>query len=95
MLAELRVDQLGGSSGTVTARVQSPFERARPTELAQNGAPGSIVVQPGNSLWRLARSTYGKGWQYTIIFEANRSQIRDPNLIYPGQVFVLPPANTN
>ena len=53
---------------------------------------GSIVVQPGHSLWRIARETYGRGIRYTVIYEANRAQIRDPDLIYPGQVFVLPGA---
>lgn len=85
----LRVDQMG-PDGTVTARVESPFQRAT---LAEPLAEGSVVVQPGNSLWRIARRAYGRGVQYTVIFEANRSQIDDPDLIYPGQVFVLPPVS--
>jgi nucleoid-associated protein YgaU len=91
-LHSLRADQMG-PGGKVTARVETPFERAKPGALAEAGsAPaGSVVVQPGNSLWRLARRSYGSGWRYTIIYEANRDQIRDPDLIYPGQVFVLPP----
>ena len=52
-----------------------------------------IVVQPGNSLWRLARKTFGSGFGYTTIYEANKDQIKDPNLIFPGQVFVLPSNN--
>ena len=53
--------------------------------------PGSfLVVQPGNSLWRLARRTYGSGFSYTVIFDANKDQIGDPDLIFPGQVFALP-----
>ena len=57
--------------------------------------PGDSVVfvQPGNSLWRIARRNYGRGIQYTVIYEANRRQIGDPSLIYPGQVFVLPQVN--
>lgn len=54
---------------------------------------GRIVVQPGNSLWKLARESYGHGIRYTVIYEANRDQIADPNLIYPGQVFSVPSAN--
>ena len=50
-------------------------------------------VQPGNSLWRIARRTLGQGLRYTVIYEANRDQIRDPNLIYPGQVFLIPQVN--
>lgn len=51
---------------------------------------GTVSVKRGDSLWRISRSTYGKGIQYTVIYEANEKQIRDPDLIYPGQIFVLP-----
>jgi nucleoid-associated protein YgaU len=85
----LRLDQLG-RNGTVVARVELPFHRE---ELAgRKLAPGSVVVQPGNSLWVIAHRTYGAGTRYTVIFQANKAQIRDPNLIYPGQVFALPSA---
>ena len=47
-------------------------------------------MQPGNSLWRIARSRYGSGPNYSVIYEANKEQIRDPDLIYPGQVFTIP-----
>lgn len=51
---------------------------------------GRVVVQPGENLWRLARSAYGSGTRYTVIFQANQGQIRDPHLIYPGQAFSVP-----
>jgi len=50
----------------------------------------SVIVQPGNNLWTIAEGRYGEGFRYTTIFEANKEQIRDPDLIYPGQVFELP-----
>ncbi|MEM7442682.1 MAG: LysM peptidoglycan-binding domain-containing protein [Pseudomonadota bacterium] len=86
-LYTLRADQVD-DAGAVVARAETPFQRTAP--LA--GLPDNrrIVVQPGNNLWRLARSIYGQGVQYTVIYQANRTQIRDPDLIYPGQVFVLP-----
>ena len=52
-----------------------------------------IVVQPGNSLWRIARESYGEGIRYTVIYEANKDQIANPDLIYPGQVFAIPAGN--
>ncbi len=85
---DLQIDQLDGL-GRVTAVIVAPFERAAPEALAEIG-PRTVVVQPGNSLWRLARRLYGSGWQYTVIYAANETQIRDPNLIYPGQVFEAP-----
>ncbi|MEQ8666067.1 MAG: Ig-like domain-containing protein [Rhodospirillales bacterium] len=84
---ELRVDQVD-DAGNVMNRVAMPFVRENITKALE---PGTFyVVQPGNSLWRIARRTYGRGEQYTLIFEANAGQIRDPDLIYPGQLFTLP-----
>lgn len=83
----LRVDQVA-ADGKVVARVEVPFtrvERARLTDAA-----GRVVVQPGNSLWRIARRVYGAGVKYTVIYDANADQIRNPDLIYPGQVFSVP-----
>jgi hypothetical protein len=84
---QLRLDQVG-PSGKVTGRVELPFRR----ELVPPGelAAGRVIVQPGNNLWRIAYRTYGQGLRYTVIFQANRDQIRDPNRIYPGQVFNVP-----
>ncbi len=53
-------------------------------------SPGERRDQPGQNLWRIARSTYGRGVRYTVIYAANRDTIRDPRLIYPGQVFAVP-----
>jgi len=41
-------------------------------------------------LWQIARQLYGSGVRYTLIFRENSEQIRDPDLIYPGQIFKLP-----
>ncbi|MEE2567602.1 LysM peptidoglycan-binding domain-containing protein [Hyphobacterium marinum] len=86
-LYDLQIDMLG-PDGRVLAVIALPFERAAPG--AVNLGPDSVVVQPGNSLWRIARRLYGSGVQYTVIYQANRDQIRDPDMIYPGQVFTTP-----
>ena len=85
----LRLDQLG-TDEQVVSRAEWPFER-EVLALAQV-RPGHVVVEPGQNLWRLARRVYGNALRYTLIFVANRSQIRDPRLIYPGQVFRVPKA---
>ena len=60
-------------------------------DAAANGAQISVLtVQPGNTLWGIASGAYGDGVLYVRLFEANRGQIRDPDLIYPGQVFTIP-----
>lgn len=53
-------------------------------------APIAMTVQPGFSLWKIARDNYGDGIMYVQVFEANRDKIKDPDLIYPGQVFTMP-----
>jgi hypothetical protein len=87
----LRVDQLD-PQGRVTARIEQPFIREEaPVVLASAMATEMRrIVQPGNTLWRISRDVYGRGVRFTLIYEANRAQIRDPNLIFPGQVFSLP-----
>ncbi len=84
---DLRVDHVD-NSGKVISRISMPFSRAAPFD--EMPPEPFIIVQPGNSLWRLATRTYGSGLQYTTIFEANRDQIKDPNLIFPGQIFAVP-----
>ena len=50
----------------------------------------NLVVQPGNSLWRIARRTMGGGIFYSEIYKRNEMKISDPDLIFPGQVFTIP-----
>lgn len=78
-----------GPNGKVGARVAMPFIRD-PAGDENSVAVGHVIVQPGESLWRIARNTYGQGIRYTIIFNANRTSIATPNLIYPGQSFTIP-----
>lgn len=91
----LRIDEIA-DDGAVTSRVETPFKREEPQVLAAASAQTSdrpvkaITVQQGATLWAIARDRYGEGIQYVQVFEANKALIRDPNLIYPGQVFTLP-----
>ncbi|MGX9353839.1 LysM peptidoglycan-binding domain-containing protein [Roseobacteraceae bacterium S113] len=90
----LRVDEVD-EAGTVTSRVETPFQREDRAALAAADEESAaevrvLTVQPGNTLWALARERYGEGTLYVRLFEANRDRIRDPDLIYPGQVFDLP-----
>ena len=87
---ELRVDSVS-VEGKVLARSVLPFTRADLQLFDMRD--GRVVVQPGNSLWRIARATYGSGLQFTLIYDANREQIHDPDLIFPGQVFKVPEPN--
>ena len=101
----LRIDQLD-SYGVVTSRTETPFQKETSEVAKQmaslansevtDSAPkigiglSTVIIQPGYTLWAVARKTYGFGMQYVRIYHANKDQIRDPDLIYPGQIFKLP-----
>jgi nucleoid-associated protein YgaU len=72
---------------TAEASTQSDDTTSQPQATPEISA---ITVQPGNTLWGISRERYGEGILYVRVFEANRDKIRNPDLIYPGQVFVLP-----
>ena len=94
----LRVDEVD-TEGTVVSRIETPFQREEPAvvaaamaeETATEGFRVAVkTVQPGATLWAIAQERYGSGVMYVRVFEANWDRIRDPDLIYPGQVFVIP-----
>ncbi len=87
---QLRADHVD-EKRKVLNRVSIPFSRA--VNMVNVPEDRKFVVQPGNSLWRIARRIYGTGYDYAVIYQANESQISDPDLIYPGQVFEIPEKN--
>lgn len=94
----LRVDQVG-ADGRVLSRIETPFQREAQATIAavlaeqtqaEDFDVAMVTVQRGHTLWAIARDRYGEGILYVSVFEANRDRIRNPDLIFPGQVFVLP-----
>lgn len=95
----LRLDEVN-DAGKVLSRMETPFKREAPEVLqppVAEGATGeaaplvrAVTVQEGDTLWAISQQRYGSGFLYVRVFEANNSAIRDPDLIYPGQVFTLP-----
>ncbi len=87
----------------------NPPQPSHTGSLAPNVPPGNATgsaaitipgidtarIERGDSLWRISRRVYGLGERYTLIYHANQDQIRDPDLIYPGQVLVLPNRETS
>ncbi|HEY5331721.1 MAG TPA: LysM peptidoglycan-binding domain-containing protein [Acidobacteriaceae bacterium] len=74
--------QMAMASSVVAARSPSDVIVPRIT---------TATVTPGDSLWRISQQSYGAGDLYQLIVRANRGKIRNPDLIYPKQIFVLPP----
>ena len=90
----LRVEHLD-AAGQVIGALETPFLREDPARIRDNpmlADPGSsvITVQRGFTLWGIAKANFGSGFLYVQIFQENRDAIRDPDLIYPGQIFALP-----
>ena len=89
-----------GQTGDAVLAASGESGVARRAETgADNAASGAgggvppvslITVQPGHTLWAISDARYGAGELYVVIYRANRDQIRNPDLIYPGQVFTLP-----
>ncbi|MDE4133230.1 LysM peptidoglycan-binding domain-containing protein [Phaeobacter sp. QD34_3] len=98
----LRLDEVDAADGAVLSRLETPFKREAPEVLQPPAqAPGTapdqpvplvraVTVQKGDTLWAISQERYGSGFLYVRVFEANQDAIRDPDLIYPGQVFNLP-----
>ena len=63
-------------------------ESVRSSESAST--PNTYTVVKGDCLWNIAKRFYGDGSKYTVIFNANKSKIKNANLIYPGQVLTIP-----
>lgn len=86
----LRLDRLA-SDGKPVARLELPFDRVVVAPGTKDGR--RLIVVRGDNLWNIARAHYGVGFHHTVIYGANKEQIRNPDLIYPGQVFSLPKVN--
>jgi nucleoid-associated protein YgaU len=85
ILAQARAQQAEDATATDPAQIGTE------TVADATAARLSIItVQPGNTLWGIASGAYGDGVMYVRLFDANRGQIRNPDLIYPGQIFTIP-----
>jgi nucleoid-associated protein YgaU len=85
------------SPATPAPPAESPAASETPVATAAHAVVPEVLtytVVKGDNLWDLAVKYYGDGLRYADIFSANASQIRDPNLIYIGQIFVVPPKPT-
>jgi nucleoid-associated protein YgaU len=87
--------QAAGTQAAETQAAGTQPKQASATAAAAAPQPApkrvqAITVQPGNTLWAIARERYGSGMLYVRLFDANKDAIRDPDLIYPGQVFTIP-----
>jgi nucleoid-associated protein YgaU len=76
-----------GSDSTLRRDVPPPVRPAPPPPVA---AARTYEVKSGDSLSKISQKLYGDGNQWRKIYEANRDQIKDPDLIHPGQKLIIP-----
>jgi hypothetical protein len=74
----------------VEEATEAPVPTLVGTAVGDRTTSGQVIIRRGDNLWTIARRVYGEGLRYTQIYEANANTIRNPDLIYPGQVFDLP-----
>jgi nucleoid-associated protein YgaU len=74
------------------AAAAPPAAAPAPVAAAAPKPAVTITVQPGFTLWGIAKQEFGEGVMYVQVFNANKDRIKNPDLIYPGQVFTLPSA---
>lgn len=79
-----------GSAVTIVSRGTGVGAASADGTVGEGAGTSVVVIARGDNLWRIARKIYGQGVRHSVIYEANRKQIRDPHLIYPGQVFTIP-----
>jgi nucleoid-associated protein YgaU len=100
--ASLPAGAAASTPAGAAATQQPRLAAAASTVLPDKDSRSAVVVPKittatvvrGDSLWRLSRRSLGGGERYAVIYQANREQIRNPNLIYPGQVLVMPSRET-
>ena len=76
--------------GEQPATAATPLSDRRPHSVMLAPKTATTVVAGGDSLWRLSLARYGKGERYSVIYDANRKQIRNPDRIFPGHRIVIP-----
>ena len=69
-----------------------PDDAAQKEVKAEPEIPTSYIVRKNDNLWNIAKAIYGKGEKWTVIFEANKEKIKDPNKLKPGLEHLIPPA---
>ena len=87
----LRLDRIA-KDGKPVARLEMPFERVIVEPVSGTDGRRLHIVR-GDNLWNIAQAHYGAGWRHTVIFAANKDQVKNPDLIYPGQILSLPKVN--
>ncbi len=82
------------NAGTASSTTADAGNATTPTTIQQapltQSQRASVIIRRGDTLWQISRRVYGQGVRYTTIYLANEEQIRNPDIIQPGQIFGVP-----
>ena len=81
------IEKLKGDTQMFNRRPAPP---TAPSTSSTSSTAQTYTVVSGDCLWNIAKKYYGDGSKYPTIYNANKDKIKDPNLIYPGQVLIIP-----
>ncbi|RWD55357.1 MAG: LysM peptidoglycan-binding domain-containing protein, partial [Mesorhizobium sp.] len=86
-----QVQGAGSLAGQAKPAETAAATETKPAETTTTApADGSVIIRRNDTLWRISRRVYGHGTRFSTIYLANQDQIRDPDRIWPGQVFKVP-----
>ncbi len=88
--AETAPAALPGETPAATGGEGTAVAVNEPTAPPLQAVDRSVIIRRGDTLWRISRRVYGRGTRYTTIYKANQNQIRNPDMIFPGQTFMVP-----
>ena len=86
--AQPQADFAANSPAPATADAPGEPKTIQQAPLEQSDS--SVIIRRGDTLWQISRRVYGQGVRYTTIYLANENQINNPDLIEPGQIFMVP-----
>lgn len=89
---ELKALESKDKAEVKTEKSVCPDDAAQKEVKAEPEIPTSYIVRKNDNLWNIAKAIYGKGEKWTVIFEANKEKIKDPNKLKPGLELLIPPA---
>lgn len=89
-LKEYRAVEIKKTKLKKTKKKKTTKKKSKPKRPAAKKKTKTYTVKSGDCLWNIAKKFYGNGAQYTKIYNANKGKIKNPNLIYPGQVLTIP-----
>ena len=82
-----RLDQ-ATSDGKVQQRVELVFSLDKSGDISR--AEGNVVIRPGVNQWLISRKLPSGGFHYIVVFGVHKDQVKDPDVVYPGQIIKLP-----